>query len=136
MHVPLVSLMRSDPRSADEELLIRLFRSFDVQSQQTLLSFARFLSEQSSQSERTPEGQPEPVSIEPIHEPRPAQEGVIAAITRLRRTYPMLDAGDLLHQASSLMAAHVLRGRSAESVIDELEDLFAARFAAHRGKLR
>jgi hypothetical protein len=57
---------------------------------------------------------------------------VVAAIRRLRRTYPMLDGSAMLTQASSLMAAHVLHGRSAVSVIDELEALFKERFEDHR----
>ncbi len=46
----------------------------------------------------------------------------------------MLDSGELLNEASSLMAAHVLRGRAASAVIDELETLFAERFDAHRSR--
>jgi hypothetical protein len=47
----------------------------------------------------------------------------------------MLERGDLLHEASSLMSAHVLQGRAAAQVIDELEDLFARHYAAYRDAL-
>jgi len=135
MQPPIASLMQSTNRSTDERRLSRLFRALDAQSRQTLLSFAEFLSEHSSGIEyRSDLGQEpdalDPVPLEPRWEPRPVQETVVAAIRRLRRTYPMLDGSAMLTQASSLMAAHVLHGRSAVSVIDELEALFKEQFEA------
>jgi hypothetical protein len=137
MQPPIASLMQSASRSTDERRLSRLFRALDAQSRQTLLSFAEFLSERSSGIElRSGLGAEsdalEPCPSEPLWEPRPVQETVVAAIRRLRRTYPMLDGSAMLTQASSLMAAHVLHGRSAVSVIDELEALFKDRFEDHR----
>ena len=141
--------MRSRTGSADERRLGKLFRSLDAQQREALLSFAEFLSERSSggqrESGRLPNAYPGAadapevvspgvVSQVPVVEPRPAQESVVAGIRRLRRTYPMLDSGEMLNEASSLMAAHVLHGRAASAVIDELETLFAERFDAHRSR--
>ena len=136
--------IRSQTGSADERRLGKLFRSLDAQQRETLLSFAEFLSERFSggqrESGRLPNAYPgaadvpEAVSQLPLVEPRPAQESVVAGIRRLRRTYPMLDSGEMLNEASSLMAAHVLHGRAASAVIDELETLFAERFDAHRSR--
>ena len=70
---------------------------------------------------------------EPVLEPRPAQESVIAAIRRMRRSYPMLDSATMLNDTSTLMSAHVLQGRSAADVIDELEELFAVRYREYTG---
>jgi hypothetical protein len=136
--------MRSQTGSADERRLGKLFRSLDAQQRATLLSFAEFLAERSSgrqgESGWLPDSHPgaadvpKVVSQVPVVEPRPAQESVVAGIRRLRRTYPMLDSGELLDAASSLMTAHVLHGRAASAVIDELETLFAERFDAYRGK--
>lgn len=72
------------------------------------------------------------VSDSPAREPRPAGESVVGAMKRLRRCYPQLDATALLDQASLLMSAHMLQGRPASEVIDELEVLFA-RHAGERG---
>ena len=36
----------------------------------------------------------------------------------------MLEKSVVLHEASALMGAHVMQGRSANEVIDELETLF------------
>jgi hypothetical protein len=44
---------------------------------------------------------------------------------RLRRSYPEVDAGELLNDASLLMSEHMLQGRPAADVIDALERLFA-----------
>jgi hypothetical protein len=43
---------------------------------------------------------------------------------RLRKTYPMIDPDRLLDEAAGLMSAHLLGGRPAREVIDELEALF------------
>ncbi len=61
---------------------------------------------------------------EPQVEPAPEGESVIAAIKRLSKSYSMLNKGDMLHETSDLMSAHVLKGRPAEEVIDELEIMF------------
>jgi hypothetical protein len=148
--------MRSQTGSADERRLGKLFRSLDAQQREALLSFAEFLVQRASGRQRDSGGLPtsssypgpadapgsasgelvgpDVVSQVPLVEPRPAQESVVAGIRRLRRTYPMLDTGEMLNEASSLMAAHVLHGRPASAVIDELEALFAERFDAHRSR--
>ena len=43
-------------------------------------------------------------------------ESVVAALKRLRLSYPMLDSAPLLDAAASLVTAHVLHGRSAAEV--------------------
>jgi hypothetical protein len=40
----------------------------------------------------------------------------------------MLDPGAMLNETSALMAAHVLQGRDAGAVIDDLERLFLAHY--------
>lgn len=55
---------------------------------------------------------------------RPPQETVVGAMQRLRNTYPGLDMDSILHRASALMSEHVVGGRSASDVIDDLEELF------------
>ena len=50
------------------------------------------------------------------------------AIKRLSATYYMLERERLLDQTSSLMMAHVLQGRDAVSVIDELEVIFSEHY--------
>jgi len=49
----------------------------------------------------------------------------LKAIRRLAKTYPMIDRDRLFQQTSALMAQHVMQGRPAAEVIDELEALFA-----------
>lgn len=60
----------------------------------------------------------------PLNIPRPPEESVIKAIRRLGATYPMLDRSKMLNETSSLMTQHVLQGRAAAEVIDELESMF------------
>ena len=59
-------------------------------------------------------------------------ESVVSALKRLSETYPMLDQTDLFTDASALMAAHVLHGRSAESVIEEMEAVFQRAYSRYR----
>ncbi|MHB1143041.1 MAG: Crp/Fnr family transcriptional regulator [Sulfuricaulis sp.] len=60
--------------------------------------------------------------------PRPAEETVVKAVKRLRATYPMLDARKLLNQTSDLMTQHLVQGREAIEVIEELEILFRSHY--------
>jgi hypothetical protein len=62
------------------------------------------------------------IEIVPI--PRPEKEGVIPAIKRLSKTYPMLDKKVLFEQTSVAMSAHVLKEVSSEESIDRLEKVF------------
>lgn len=112
--------------SADERRLAKLYRALGAADRHALLAFAEFLRERTDKQPRRPHTQhPEPLE-------RPADESVVAAIKRLRRAYHMLEHGDLLHEASALMSAHVLQGQAAAQVIDELEALFARHYAAYR----
>ncbi|MGA1561809.1 MAG: hypothetical protein ACO376_02360 [Gammaproteobacteria bacterium] len=104
------------------EALAQLYRGLDTQAQQSLSDYVRFLETTARAN------QPAPPS-EPLAIPRPEKESVVGALKRLRQTYPMLDAGrTLLDQASSLMTQHLVHGRNAVDVIDELEGLFVEHF--------
>ena len=80
-----------------------------------LLEFAEFLAARY--------GGPQEATA-PLDIPRPAQESVVKAIKRLGATYPMLDRSKMLNETSVLMTQHVIQGRDAVEVIDELEVLF------------
>jgi hypothetical protein len=112
----------------EERRLTRLYRSLSREDRRTLLRFAAFLASDDEDGEA--EEQP---LLEPELAPRPAKESVVAAIKRLSRGYHMLDRSAMLNETSTLMAAHVLHGRSAKDVIDELETLFARYYADYRG---
>lgn len=110
MHIKGKSGDRPDKR------LVELYARLPEAERKSLLDFAEFLA---SRCEPV-----EPVSLEPLTIPRPAEESVVAAMKRLRETYPMLDHSKLLHEASGLMAQHLMQGRPAPEVIDELEQMF------------
>lgn len=109
--------------NGEERRLLRFFRALAPADRDTLLAFAAFL------AARAPEADPGPRAPQTL--PRPPQESVVAAIRRLSQTYPMLERSALLGEASSLMSAHLLQGRAAADVIDELEALFARYYAAY-----
>jgi hypothetical protein len=121
------------PRSEQERRLLRAFRALDGASQQTLLAFAEFLQQRDADA-GTAGADAGDALAEPVLAPRPAQESVVGAIKRLRRSYPMLDGGTMLQETSALMAAHVLQGREASAVVDDLEALFAQRYAELKSK--
>ena len=58
----------------------------------------------------------------------PTEESVIAAVKRLSATYPMLNKDSMLHETSALVAQHLIHGRHATEVIDELEMIFLQRY--------
>lgn len=99
-----------------ENQLLDCFYQLPEQARQNLLEYAQFLVERHGISESVPD--------EPLELPRPQEETVIAAIKRLSRTYPMLNKDKLLHETSGLVTEHMMRGRDAVEVIDELEIIF------------
>lgn len=108
------------PSSLAEKRLRQLYRQLNIADQETLLRFAEFLAQSNSvQLSEPPAIFPTPESIE-----RPGQESVVKAIKRLRATYPMIDPERLLNETSQLMSAHVIHGKAAELVINELEAVF------------
>ncbi len=103
--------------------LSALYHSLCSEDQQTLMAFAEFLKQRSSLKKESQSQQLQlPGNIE-----RPQQESVVAAIRRLSSCYPMLEKETLLHETSDLMSSHVLKGRGATEVIDDLEELFTYR---------
>lgn len=104
-------------RSADQ--LLKFYRELPDDRREELLRFAEYLHERFALP---------PVPAEPQPIPRPDQESVIKAMQRLRATYPMLDATRLLDEASLLMSQHVMQGRAAVEVIDDLEFLFRSHY--------
>jgi len=95
--------------------LLKLIDTLPRAQQNQLLEFAEFLAERYTVNEEV--SQPREIT-------RPENESVIEAMKRLRESYPMLDPEKLINETSSLMSAHLMQGRSAESVIDELEEIF------------
>ena len=108
-----------------EKRLLQLYASLSPEQQETALAFLEFL------NSRQP-AVAEPALIEtPKPIPRPAEESVVKALKRLRETYSMLDPAKLLHEASGHMQQHLLQGKPAATVIDELELLFARHYEKH-----
>lgn len=107
--------------AADEARLVELFRRLPALQAEQLVEFAEFLSMRYGV-------EPVATAIEPI--PRPAQESVVKAIKRLAATYPMLDRRKMLNATATLVAQHVMQGRAAVEVIDELEVVFRRHYEA------
>lgn len=106
----------------DAKRLQEILSGLTPAAAQQLLEFAEFL--YARHAAAVPLAPPLPQEI-----PRPAQESVIKAIKRLAATYPMLDRGKMLHETSALMTQHVVQGREAGAVIDDLEALFRQHYA-------
>ena len=106
---------------ADVQKLVEHYSALGEEDKLTLLSFAEFLAQRAGQAAMV---DATPVSIHPEPIPRPESESVVAAIKRLSASYHMLDRAALLTETSTLMTAHIMHGRDATEVIDELEALF------------
>lgn len=107
--------------------LLELYDALEERDRATLTALAEYLAGRHAGGVEPLAAVPEP---DPI--PRPSEESVIAAIRRLSRTYHMLDKSTMLHDTSALMSAHILQGRPATEVIDELEALFLGHYERHR----
>ena len=99
-----------------EKKLLEQYKALSDEAKKSLLDYSEFLTGKYSVSE--------PEVATPKNIPRPANESVVLAMRRLSETYYMLNKDNLLHEASSLMSQHILQGRDAVEVIDELEELF------------
>ena len=100
--------------------LTSIFEDLPEKDQTTLFEFAEFLKSRA----------PEPASkiTEPLGLVRPEEESVVAAIKRLKKNYPMVPQKELLNQTSEFMMQHMMQGKSAADVIDELELLFESKY--------
>jgi len=122
-----MNMGRRNRGSETARRLVEITDQLPEDQRQTLLRFAEFLFAQAPETESVPETLPEPKAI-----PRPAEESVIKAMRRLSETYFMLERGKLLNETSALMAQHVMQGRDATVVIDELEAIFATHYERAR----
>ena len=103
---------------SSEKKLLDIFRNLSADHRRTLIAFADFLAIQSNTNAD------ENIVHEPVAIERPENESVIAAIKRLSESFPMLDKAKLLNDTSNLVTQHVVQGKSATEVIDELEVVF------------
>lgn len=110
--------------SKKERKLLSFFRRLPDDRAEQLLEFAEYLSERY--------GRDEAVSTEPLPIPRPESETVINAIKRLSATYPMLEKTTLLDDVSVKLTQHMMQGRPAGQIIDELEVIYRDRFERFR----
>ena len=112
--------------TADERRLLRAYRALSEARRQSLLDYAEFLTgRELPEEDATPQT---PLAIE-----RPQQESVVKAVKRLRETYPMIDRAKILQEVSGLMTQHLVHGRAAREIIDDLEAVFRRHFEAHTG---
>lgn len=114
--------------SPEDTKLQRLFGALTDADRSAVLSFAEYLHHRQQSVVVV-----EPPQL-PLEIPRPADENVPAALKRLRQTYPMLDASDLLAEASDLLSQYLMLGRAAAAVIDEMESLFLRHYQHYRDK--
>lgn len=99
--------------------LTQLIDQIDPDQHHQLIEYAEFLASR----------YPAPVENDtavavPLLIPRPTEESVVAAIKRLSASYFMIDRSKMLHETAALMSQHVMQGRAAQEVIDDVELLF------------
>ncbi len=100
-----------------EKRLQQIYQGLPPEQQQQLIDYAEFLAERHAL-------EPETVDLQIVEIPRPEEESVVAAIKRLSASYHMVDRSKMLHETSGLVAQHMMQGREAAAVIDDLEALF------------
>ena len=99
-----------------EKQLLEVWRKLSETDQEAVQQFAEFLFQRN--------GNVEEVESYPLNIERPTEESVMAAIKRLSATYPMINKDNMLNETSSLVAQHIMHGKEAVEVIDELEIVF------------
>jgi len=114
-------------KKSPEKRLQNLFNKLPDDEQRMLLEFAEFLASRVPSQTQTVQA--------PVPHVRPEKESVIRAVRRLSATYPMLDKAKMLNQTSALVAQHVMQGRAAVEVIDELEAIFKDHYDRYESEL-
>ena len=103
--------------------IISILESLSAVDRASVMSYAEFLQ---SRAATVNTGSTDATDLaEPELGPRPQDEKVVAAIKRLSKAYFMLDKSKMLGVTSDLLTQHVVQGREAKDVIDELEQAFA-----------
>lgn len=100
----------------DKKRLLQAYAALNDEGQRSLVDYAEFLVGRSPKDEA--------IDTIPVLIPRPEEESVVAAIKRLSSSYPMIDRSKMLHETAGLMSQHLLQGRDAAEVIDEMQQLF------------
>ena len=118
-----------------EQTLIEIYRKLSEHDAHALLRYAEFLAgyeastadivRQSSVPQAVAGVEAANTIAVPEKIPRPEQERVVDALKRLSASYPMLEKKKLLDKASELVAQHIMFGKPAREVIDEIELVFA-----------
>lgn len=108
---------------SEEKKFLKLYRSLGDEQRRTLYAFAEFLAARGQETPTVQGAMPEPNLS-----PRPEKESVVKAIKRLMSAYHMLDRNKLLHETSGFMTQHLIHGKPAPEVIDELEIMFARHY--------
>ena len=111
--------------SNELQRLTRLMEGMSHEHKRSLVDYAEFLKQKTQQLTQNVDPQEK---LQPLPHPRPEGENIINAIKRLRATYHMLNTDSLLDETSSLMTQHIVHGRAAIDVIDDLETLFEQHF--------
>ena len=96
--------------------LIEILETLDAECQASLFDFAEFLQSKGNLIVKEVGG--------PVEISRPDKETVVGAIKRLKNTYPMIESMTVFSSASELMTDHMVKGRDAVEVIDEMEKIF------------
>lgn len=112
----------------EQRKLLDLYLALEEQNRQSLMAFAEFLTGRGLEEAHF---EPEPLqTFKSI--PRPESESVVKAIKRLSESYFMLERDQMFSETSSLMMAHVMQGRGAVEVINDLETLFERHYQRYR----
>jgi hypothetical protein len=107
-------------RASADKRLSGFLKKMSREGQQALLDYAEFLVQRYPAKQHMPS--------EPVEVPKQDNESVVMAIRRLTSTYPMLDRSALLHETSTFVTQHIVHGREADEVIDEMEVYFREQY--------
>ncbi|MBF0182951.1 MAG: Crp/Fnr family transcriptional regulator [Magnetococcales bacterium] len=111
------------PVEQERNRLLAAWEKLGREEQRNLRLFAEFLVQQSGGA-----GQSKEIPQEPLPIAKGENESAVAAMKRLKKSYPMIEADfSLLESASQLLLKRIMGTPDAE-VIGELETLFASRY--------
>jgi hypothetical protein len=105
-----------------------IFKKLSQKNQQHLLSYALFLQQTDKNKKEKKIEKKQLFSTTPIVIEGAENENIFAALTRLKKSYNMIDVDKIFNGLSQIVSEHILQGTNKKESIKKLNKLFAEEY--------
>ncbi|RLA07331.1 MAG: hypothetical protein DRQ51_06455 [Gammaproteobacteria bacterium] len=109
------------------ESLIDIYNNLSPKNKISLMSYGLFL-EQSYDNKKFLSTTKDITKLKPKLIKPSADESVFAALSRLKKSYTMLNIDVMFDELSTLVSSHIVQGKNKKDVIIKLESIFVEEY--------